>query len=206
MREDVARRDHAWTAQVAAGSGTLNQTQAVANKVDELMKGASPYVRPANPQPPTYHKDSAFSYYRNLDSSIIEFFRDFTLEISLGVPPHKSDLFTEFTLDNRIPVPADFALLPESKTAKWNLSGYIKIKWPEDEERLHIFSKINPNLGDKFLTDKVSKSDDGESGYAVDTKLELALMVVDPDRFRITRYPRLDRRRGPRKSLEEVLV
>jgi hypothetical protein len=174
------------------------------DKVNELLSGPKP------PQPakavktaPSYLGDADFSYYTHVADSpeFVALFREIVAEIRLECPSHKSEKFQDFVTDCHAPVPADFAFLPEGN--KWNLSGYIQIRVPEDSAKLDIFEQVDPELGTKYLREKAHKSKDEKYLTIVDVKLALALMVIDPARFKITRYPQLKRRRGPRKPKEQ---
>ena len=122
-------------------------------------------------------------------------FQELFVSMYLACPEHKKEKWDDFVIKNTISVPSDFAFIPPAPDGineKWNLSGSVKIRIPEDEKRLEVFDRIAPGY-----TEKIKKFDNGKFANIVDAKLGLTLLATDSKTFSLTRYYR-----GPRRPKE----
>jgi len=193
-------------------SGILFSTPLKA--VKELLSGPKPCSPRKNKEllePKSYTDDTDFRLYKEIPYPVYEFLRSRFRALRLCCSEHKAEKFSAFSRDNNLPELEGF-VAPDRK--KWNLAAFIDIDMPTDEEK-EIFNLLDPgylarvnNKGEKV----VRSHKRGTVLRIVDTMLALTLLVMEyngtdivlPQVFRVTSYPRLDRRRGPKKTREEL--
>lgn len=184
----------------------------ITEAVEKVMESSPREAKPSLlPKPMVVEEDpddaQVFSIYKNLRPEIVDFFVSRKVRMGLRWPPRKEEKSRSFCQEFNIPIPDDMVSTAPFVDGRgplggvnetWTLTGWIEFAMPEDEAELDIFNSID-NEYRKHIKVKVGRKGQ-RFGLIRDTKLNLTLLALRPDAFKIDSYPKLLRRR-PRKDL-----